>query len=248
MTSPRSSGLADPALERRDHTGAGAPGQVESRHRVAVASRAPVAALGPPDDREDPQALVVQPLPLLPRGEADVRLGPAPRPVVAVPVELGAAHPVLEGEVVGVLDAHPTLLGGVHQEQPAERPERLATEALLAAPGPAAAPDLPASASSAVATSPASPGSDDDDVCIHVGDPDTRGRSARLGHRVTTKAPLTDQVPVTRPRPPTRCCASRPPGLDEGARCCGRSVPRSALVVLLAALVAATIFDWYAPV
>ena len=165
-------GLADPPLEGRDHAGTGAPGEVEPRHRVAVAARATVAALGPADDREHPQALVVEPLPLLAGGEGDVRLGPAPRPVVALAVELGAAHPVLEGQLVGVLDAHPALLGGVDQEETAERPERLAAEALLrllveqqhllAGVG-----ELGGGSQAGEA------GSDDDDVCVHGRDPDT---------------------------------------------------------------------------
>ena len=73
---------------------------------------------------------VVQVVALLAGRELDVRLGPLPRPDVLVvePVEAGRAQPVLEGELAGVLDAHPALLGGVDEEQPAEGPERLAAE------------------------------------------------------------------------------------------------------------------------
>ena len=67
----------DPPLERLDHPGAGAPGDVEARHRVAVPVGAAVAALGPADDREEPVPLLAQPGPLLAGGEVDVRLGPA---------------------------------------------------------------------------------------------------------------------------------------------------------------------------
>ena len=124
--------LADPSLERLDDARTGAPGEVEAGHRVAVAVRAPVATLGPADDREDPEAHPAQPGSLLAGREGDVRLGPALRPEVLRAVELGAAHPVGEGQVDAVLDAHPSLLGGVDEEETAQAPERLAAEGLLA--------------------------------------------------------------------------------------------------------------------
>jgi hypothetical protein len=74
----------------------------------------------------------VQPRPLLAGGEVEVGLRPAPRPRVLGAVELGAAHPVLLGELAGVLDAHAPLLGGVDEEQATEAPERLPAEVLLA--------------------------------------------------------------------------------------------------------------------
>ena len=123
--------LADPVLERRDDARAGPPRDVEARHRVAVAVGAAVAALGPADDREDPVPHLAQPGALLAGREVDVRLGPAPRPPVLLAVELRAAEPVLQRELARVLDAHPALLGGVDEEQPAEAPERLAAERLL---------------------------------------------------------------------------------------------------------------------
>jgi hypothetical protein len=54
--------LDEPALlarqnrlgEHAHHLRAGAPGEVEPRHRVAVAERAPVAALRPAHERHDP--------------------------------------------------------------------------------------------------------------------------------------------------------------------------------------------------
>lgn len=103
--------LADPALERGDDTGAGAPGDVEAGDGVAVAVRVVPAALGPADDGEEPHALLVQPGALLTGGEVDVRLGPLPRPVVLLTVEARRAQPVLEGQFVAVLDAHPALFG-----------------------------------------------------------------------------------------------------------------------------------------
>lgn len=90
--------------------------------------RAVPAALGPADDREEPYAFVVQPLTLRTGGEADIRLRPPPWPGILRAVECGAAQPVLPGKIVAVADANPALLGRVHEEQAAKRPERLAAQ------------------------------------------------------------------------------------------------------------------------
>ena len=158
--------LADPPLERLDHARAGAPGDVEARHRVAVPVGAAVAALGPADDREDPVAHLAQPGALLAGREVDVRLGPGARPAVLLAVELGAAEPVLHGELAGVLDAHPALLGAVDEEQPAEAPERLPAQGLLALlveqqHRPAGVGHLGGG------RQPGQAGPDHDDVCVH---------------------------------------------------------------------------------
>ena len=117
--------------ERLDHARPGAPGDVEARHRVPVPDGAVAAALRPADHRQQPHALLAQPGALLARGEVHVRLRPAPRPLVVGPVEAGGAEPVLPGELVRVADAQAPLLGAVDEEQPAERPERLAAERRL---------------------------------------------------------------------------------------------------------------------
>ena len=93
-----------------------------------MAAREVAAALGPLHQREEAQALLVQPGPLLAGREVDVGLGPLPRPEVLVAVEAGRAQPVLPGELVRVVDPQPALLGAVDEEQAAERPERLAAE------------------------------------------------------------------------------------------------------------------------
>ena len=116
-----------------------------------------VAALGPADDREDPVAHAAQPRPLLAGREVDVRLGPGARPAVLLAVELRAAHPVLQRELVGVLDAHPALLGAVDEEQPAEATRTPARPRLCSPSWSSSSTDRPASATSAAATSPASP-------------------------------------------------------------------------------------------
>src|SRR3989304_4354474 len=60
--------------ERRDQAGSGAPGDVEARHRIAVAGGQIAAALGPADDREPAHAHGVQPRPLLAGGEIYIGL------------------------------------------------------------------------------------------------------------------------------------------------------------------------------
>ncbi len=122
---------ADPALERLDQAGAGAPGDVEAGYGVAVAEGVVAAPFGPADHREEADPPGVQPGPFLAGREVDVRLGPAARPGVLLAVEAGGAEPVLEGEGVAVLDPHPALLGRVDEEQSAEGPVRLAAEGLL---------------------------------------------------------------------------------------------------------------------
>ena len=162
--------LGDPALERRDHARPGAPGQVEPRYRVAVPVGPAVASLGPADHREQPVSHRPQPGPLLAGGELRVRLRPAARPVVLVTIEPRTALPVLPGQVERVPDTHPALLGGVHHEQPAERPERLAAETLLRLL--VEQQDLPAGVGKLGGRDQAGqPGPDDDDVSIHGPDP-----------------------------------------------------------------------------
>jgi hypothetical protein len=129
---PARDALPDPTLERLDEAGARAPRDVEARHGVAVSVRPAVAALGPADHREEPQALLAQPGTLLAGREVEIRVRPLARPEVLLAVELCAAHPVLGGELEAVPDAHAPLLGRVDEEEPAERPEGLAAEALLA--------------------------------------------------------------------------------------------------------------------
>jgi hypothetical protein len=52
--------------------------------------------------------------------------------VLALAVEPRRSQPVLQRELIGVLDPQPALLGAVDEEQPAERPERLAAEVVAA--------------------------------------------------------------------------------------------------------------------
>src|SRR6185503_21258748 len=88
--------LAHAADERLDHARAGAPGDMEARHRIAVAVRKIAAALRPADDRENLEALLAQPGALLPRREVHIGLGPAARPVILIAVEAGRAEPVVQ--------------------------------------------------------------------------------------------------------------------------------------------------------
>ncbi len=117
--------------ERRDDAGPGAPGDVETRHRIAVPDGVAAAALGPADDRKEADAAFAQPRAFLAGGEGDVSLRPLPRPEILLAVERGGAEPILERQRVRVANAHAALLGGIDQENSAERPERLAAERLL---------------------------------------------------------------------------------------------------------------------
>ena len=53
---PARRGLAHALRERNDDAGAGAPGDVKTRHRIAVTDRAIAAALRPADDRKEFQS------------------------------------------------------------------------------------------------------------------------------------------------------------------------------------------------
>ncbi len=161
-------GLPGVPDEGLDHAGAGAPGDVEAGHGVAVSVRPQVAALGPADGGQQFDAVSPEPGPLLAGRELDVGAGPAHRPGVLVgePVEPGAALPVVPGEAEGVLDAEAALLGRVDEEEPAEGPVRLAAEVggvLLLDQGHPAAP-----AGEFVRGDEAGEArSDDDDVRVH---------------------------------------------------------------------------------
>src|SRR5699024_11556247 len=113
-----------------DDPGPGPPGDVEAGHGVAVPLGAAVPALGPAHHREDAMPQRAQPVPLLPRGELAVGLGPAARPAVLGSVEGGRAQPVLAGEVAAVADAQTALRGGVDEAQAAEAAPCRAGQAL----------------------------------------------------------------------------------------------------------------------
>src|SRR5260370_27803878 len=72
--------LARAPLERFDDAGAGAPGDVKPRHRIAVAHGVIAATLGPADDRKHPMAHGADPIALLTGGEPDIGFRPALRP------------------------------------------------------------------------------------------------------------------------------------------------------------------------
>jgi hypothetical protein len=74
----------------------------------------------------------VQPRTHFPSGEVDVGFGPLPRPPILLAIEARRRHPVGRRQIPRIADAEPPLFGCVHHEQAAERPERLAAEALLA--------------------------------------------------------------------------------------------------------------------
>ncbi len=71
----------------------------------------------------------MQPGTLLAGREVQVGLCPFAGPGVLVAIETGGSQPVLSREFDAVAHTHPSLLGGVDQEEPAERPPGLAAEA-----------------------------------------------------------------------------------------------------------------------
>src|SRR5216683_945121 len=108
--------FARPPLEWLDHPGAGAPGDMEPRHRIAVAHRIVAAALGPADHGEDSMAHRAEPAAFLAGRERHIGFRPAPRPQIFIAVEARRPHPVLQREVVAVLDAEPALFGAIDQK------------------------------------------------------------------------------------------------------------------------------------
>ena len=64
--------------------------------------------------------MLMEPSVLLAGREVDVRLRPASRPVVLQPVEAGAAQPVAQRQLLGVVDPQPPLLRRIHHEESAE--------------------------------------------------------------------------------------------------------------------------------
>src|SRR4051794_19965005 len=124
--------LAGAALERLDDAGAGAPADMKPRYRIAVTHRVVAAPFRPADHRKDAVSHGAQPAALFVRRERHIGLGPAPWPVVLVAIEPGRPDPARQRELVRIPDAEPALLRRIDEEQAAERPERLAAEALLA--------------------------------------------------------------------------------------------------------------------
>src|SRR5699024_6804001 len=85
----------DPAFERRYHAGARAPGNVETRHGIAVAAGGGATALRPAHHGEPTHPLTVQPGAHFPGGKIDERFrGPA-WPVILFAVESGGTEPIL---------------------------------------------------------------------------------------------------------------------------------------------------------
>ena len=173
--------VKQPTCEHLDDRRAGAPGDVEARHRVSVPACVVAASLGPAHKREGPQATVAQPAALLACREVDVRMCPLARPVVLRPVEARGAQPVLQGQLVTVANTQPALLGTVDEEEAAEGPERLAADVggvLLVDDQDAAAPfgELTGGDETCKARS------DDDDISICHGR-QCSGRSGGVGQR-----------------------------------------------------------------
>ena len=97
-----------------------------------MAHRVVAAAFGPADHRKDPVAHGAEPAAFFASRERDIGFRPALRPEILIAVEARRSHPVLQRQIVTVLDAEPALFWAIDQKQPAERPECLPAEALFA--------------------------------------------------------------------------------------------------------------------
>ncbi|MCY1505442.1 hypothetical protein D9M68_396590 [compost metagenome] len=118
--------------ERIEYRWPRAPGDMEARHRIAVAMGKAAAALGPADDRKPAHAEGMQPAALFACGKVEIGFRPKPRPVVLRTVELRRPQPVLPGKLTRVTNAHAPLLGAIDEEQTAQRPESLTAKVLFA--------------------------------------------------------------------------------------------------------------------
>ena len=190
LDQPAALGLAHAPDERLEQARAGAPGDVEARDGVAGPGRQVAAALGPAHVGQEAHALLVQPRALLARGEVDVGLGPAARPVVLGPVEAGRAEPVLPGQFARVADAASAAARGSRRRTARRTTRTPARRATPRAPGRRGSTRRPASASSAVATRPARPAPDDDDVGVHARSMPHRRTRPRPTPRAWHPAPM----------------------------------------------------------
>mmetsp|Transcript_26837 Transcript_26837/g.48474 ORF Transcript_26837/g.48474 Transcript_26837/m.48474 type:complete len:247 (-) Transcript_26837:16-756(-) len=107
-----------------------APSDVKPRYRVAVSMCHLPTALCPANNREPAHADAFQPRMHLPRSELQIGFRCLSRVGILRSVELRRPHPIGKRQFRTVFDAHTTLFGRIHHEQPAQRPERLPAKAL----------------------------------------------------------------------------------------------------------------------
>ena len=110
----------------------GAPDHMKARHGIAVAHGVIAAALGPTDRGKKAKPHRMEPRAFFASSEADIGLRPLSRPIVVIAIEARRTDPVLQCQIITVLDAEPALLWRIDQKQSTERPECLAAEVLLA--------------------------------------------------------------------------------------------------------------------
>ena len=168
-TRPASACARTPALERLDDARAGAPRQVEARHGVAVARRAPAAALGPADDREEPDA----PSRAARRASRPRRTRRRPPPQRRGQASSGrsnCADPSQSCSARSNESCTPIrrCSGVSTRNSPPRRPERLTAEGLRAAPGRRAATRAPGVRELGGGDQPGEPRSYDDGVGVHT--------------------------------------------------------------------------------
>ena len=206
--------------ERGQHPGPGAPGDVEPGQGVPVPAGWVATAFGPLHQREPAHPELVEPFAHRPAGEVYEALGPGvahrigPLAAIGARGELGRTEPVGEGQLGTVPQAETALLGGVHQEQPAERPERLSAER-CGGFGVQDDDPLPPAGELGGRNQARKPGSDHDDVGVGHGG-SLLGRPAAVpgagqGLPGTVSAPGTAACSARGARPWTRPAPARRP-------------------------------------
>ena len=162
----------------------------------------------------------------------------------SVAVELGAAQPVLHRQLAGVLDAHPALLGAVHEEQPAEAPERLPAERLLALLVEQQHP-LPGVGHLGGSGQSGQAGAHDDHIGVHVRDPRTRApRPFRTDACLDQFPDIRANTSHTRHTRPTRCDLEASPAARRhqmGSEIVQRTRPALAVLIVGSAAVESTV-------
>ncbi len=91
--------------KRLDNSRTGAPGDMESRNRIAMANGAISTPLRPADDREETQAFFAEPVIFFRGRKMHIGFGPFSRPKIFCSVKTRRTHPILHGEFETIFNA-----------------------------------------------------------------------------------------------------------------------------------------------
>src|SRR5690606_2947250 len=93
------------------HTGSCTPRDVETGNRIAVPDGAVTPTLSPAYHRKKADTERPYITPFFKRGKPYVRFRPFPGPLIRRTIKACRAHPILQGQLVAIVDAHAPLLG-----------------------------------------------------------------------------------------------------------------------------------------